>query len=80
MLAGKTVIVTGAASGIGAATARLVRAWGGRVIAVDRHEPADPVDSYFAADLSDRAAIDAPAGSACTSASIAARSDRSAAK
>jgi len=59
VLAGKTVIVTGAASGIGAATARLVRAWGGRVIAVDRNEPADPVDSYFAADLSDRAAIDA---------------------
>ncbi|MGO1079485.1 coniferyl-alcohol dehydrogenase [Inquilinus sp. CA228] len=59
MLTGKTVIVTGAASGIGVATARLVRAWGGRVIAVDRHEPADPVDSYFAADLSDRAAIDA---------------------
>lgn len=59
MLAGKTVIVTGAASGIGAATARLVRAWGGRVIAVDRNEPADPVDSHFAADLSDRAAIDA---------------------
>lgn len=59
MLTGKTVIVTGAASGIGAATARLVRAWGGRVIAVDRNEPADPVDSYFAADLSDRAVIDA---------------------
>lgn len=59
MLTGKTVIVTGAASGIGAETARLVRAWGGRVIAVDRHEPVDPVDSYFAADLSNRAAIDA---------------------
>ena len=59
MLTGKTIIVTGAASGIGAATARLVKAWGGRVIAVDRHEPADPVDAYFAADLSDRAAIDA---------------------
>ncbi|MFE0754491.1 coniferyl-alcohol dehydrogenase [Inquilinus sp. NPDC058860] len=59
MLTGKTIIVTGAASGIGAETARLVRAWGGRVIAVDRHEPAGPVDAFFAADLSDRAAIDA---------------------
>ncbi|WP_225770991.1 coniferyl-alcohol dehydrogenase [Inquilinus sp. Marseille-Q2685] len=59
MLTGKTIIVTGAASGIGAETARLVQAWGGRVIAVDRHEPAGPVDAFFAADLSDRAAIDA---------------------
>lgn len=68
MLTGKTIIVTGAASGIGAATARLVRAWGARVIAVDRHEPSDPVDAFLAADLSDPAAIDAlvaalPAGS-----------------
>jgi NAD(P)-dependent dehydrogenase (short-subunit alcohol dehydrogenase family) len=59
MLTGKTIIVTGAASGIGAATARLVRAWGGRVIAVDRHEPAEAVDAFFRADLSDRASIDA---------------------
>ncbi|HMG49045.1 MAG TPA: coniferyl-alcohol dehydrogenase [Inquilinus sp.] len=59
MLNGKTIIVTGAASGIGAATARLVREWGGRVIAVDRHEPTAPVDAFFAADLSDRASIDA---------------------
>lgn len=59
MLTGKTIIVTGTASGIGAETARLVQAWGGRVIAVDRHEPAVPVDAFFAADLSDRAAIDA---------------------
>jgi NAD(P)-dependent dehydrogenase (short-subunit alcohol dehydrogenase family) len=59
MLTGKTIIVTGAASGIGAATARLVRDWGGRVIAVDRHEPADAADAFFRTDLSDRAAIDA---------------------
>lgn len=59
MLTGKTIIVTGAASGIGAATARLVQAWGGRVIAVDRHEPAEPAEIFFRADLSDRAAIDA---------------------
>lgn len=61
MLTGKTVIVTGAASGIGAATARLVRGWGGRVLAVDRHEPAELVDGFFRADLSDRASIDAVA-------------------
>ncbi|WP_026872103.1 coniferyl-alcohol dehydrogenase [Inquilinus limosus] len=59
MLTGKTIIVTGAASGIGAETARLVKAWGGRVIAVDRREPAEAADAFFAADLSDRAAIDA---------------------
>lgn len=59
MLTGKTIIVTGAASGIGAATARLVKAWGGRVIAVDRHEPPDAADTVFRADLSDRASIDA---------------------
>lgn len=59
MLTGKTIIVTGAASGIGAETARLAREWGGRVIAVDRHEPSVAVDGFFAADLSDRASIDA---------------------
>ncbi len=59
MLTGKTIIVTGAASGIGAATARLVKAWGGHVVAVDRHEPAEPVNAFFRADLSDPASIDA---------------------
>lgn len=38
-LAGKTIFITGAASGIGLATARGVRAAGGRVIAADLGEP-----------------------------------------
>ncbi len=38
-LAGKTIFVTGAASGIGLATARGVRAAGGRVIAADLGDP-----------------------------------------
>ena len=58
MLEGKTIIVTGAASGIGEATARLVREQGGKVIAVDRHAPTIAVDAFFQADLSSRAAID----------------------
>jgi NAD(P)-dependent dehydrogenase (short-subunit alcohol dehydrogenase family) len=56
-LSGKTIVVTGAASGIGAETARLVRAQGGRVVAVDRNEPTVDVDAFHRADLSDGAAI-----------------------
>lgn len=58
MLNNKTIIVTGAASGIGAETARQVAAAGGRVIALDRNEPAFPVDRFLRVDLTDEAAID----------------------
>lgn len=52
-----TVIVTGAASGIGAETARELRRRGARVIGVDLNDCPD-VDDYHRVDLMDRAAID----------------------
>ncbi|MBC8058920.1 MAG: coniferyl-alcohol dehydrogenase [Rhizobiales bacterium] len=58
MLIGKTIIVTGASSGIGAATAALVASQGADVIAVDVNAPASPVGSFMQADLSEKASID----------------------
>ena len=58
MLAGKTLIVTGAASGIGAASAAHLAALGARVLAVDRQQPAQPVGEFFQADLADPASIE----------------------
>lgn len=55
-LAGKTIVVTGAASGIGAASARLLLERGVRVIGVDR-KPTN-LDEHFTADLRDPAVID----------------------
>lgn len=55
---GKTYIVTGAASGIGAETVRVLKEQGATVLGVDRNE-ASGVDSFFQADLSDAASIDA---------------------
>jgi NAD(P)-dependent dehydrogenase (short-subunit alcohol dehydrogenase family) len=54
---GKTVIVTGVASGIGKETAAELKRRGGEVIGVDRN-PAFDVDAFFEADLSDPDAID----------------------
>lgn len=53
MLHGKTIIVTGCASGIGLETARLVKKFGGRVIGVDRTMTHEHVDEMYKADLSD---------------------------
>lgn len=58
MLQGKTIVVTGAASGIGAATAAEVATQGAKVIAVDINEPAQCVGEFLRADLSDKASID----------------------
>ena len=54
----KTIVVTGAASGIGAATARLLAQQGANVIGVDRNQPAEQVGEFLQADLSDPASID----------------------
>jgi len=58
-LNGKTLIVTGVASGIGAETARLARFYGARVIGVDRQPVNMTLDAFHQADLGDPAAIDA---------------------
>jgi NAD(P)-dependent dehydrogenase (short-subunit alcohol dehydrogenase family) len=53
----KTIIVTGAASGIGARTCELLKSKGATVIGVDRNT-ASGVDQFFQADLSDPVSID----------------------
>ncbi|MBR9885746.1 MAG: SDR family oxidoreductase [Oceanospirillales bacterium] len=58
-LDGKTCVVTGCASGIGAKTCELLKQAGATVIGVDRNEPAANVDQFFKADLSDPESIDA---------------------
>lgn len=63
---GKTIIVTGVASGIGACAARLLKARGARVIGLDRNEPEVELDRFVAYDQSDERsiahAVDACAG------------------
>lgn len=56
-LSDKTVIVTGAASGIGKETAAELRRRGAAVIGVDRN-PAPEVDEFFDVDLADPESID----------------------
>lgn len=53
---GRTYIVTGVASGIGAETCKVLRAEGARVIGVDRTET-DNADAFFQADLSDPGSV-----------------------
>ena len=57
MNSGKTYVVTGVASGIGAETSRVLRAKGAKVIGVDRTET-DNADQFYKADLSDPTSID----------------------
>ncbi|MDO5603900.1 MAG: coniferyl-alcohol dehydrogenase [Paracoccus sp. (in: a-proteobacteria)] len=59
MLEGKTIIVTGVSSGIGAETASRIRAAGGRVIGVDRNPAGIGLDGFHLVDLTDEAAVDA---------------------
>lgn len=58
MLSGKTIVVTGAASGIGAATAALIQTMGAKVISVDINAPSTPVGTFYKVDLSEKASID----------------------
>ena len=58
-LSNKTIVVTGVSSGIGAETARALRAHGATVIGVDRNEPSLTLDGFVQADLSHADAIDA---------------------
>ena len=57
VLDGKTIVVTGAASGIGAETVAELRRQGARVIGVDRNPVVD-CDEFERVDLTDTAAID----------------------
>jgi len=53
------VVVTGAASGIGAETAKVLAAAGAEVISIDRNEASgDHIAQHIACDLTDRASID----------------------
>ena len=55
---GKRTVVTGAASGMGAATAQLVRDLGGEVIALDLRKPEVAVAEYVHVDLENLASIE----------------------
>jgi len=59
LLAGKTIVVTGSASGIGRETARVCTRMGARVLGVDLTKSFDFVEEFYRADLSDAATIDA---------------------
>ena len=56
---GKTIVITGVSSGIGAETARYLRLNGARVIGMDRNDPNITIDGFVKADLSEQSAIDA---------------------
>lgn len=56
---GKRVVVTGCASGMGAATAALLGELGAEVVGIDIAEADPPVAAYHRTDLSDPEAIDA---------------------
>ncbi len=57
MLEGKTIVVTGAANGIGAETVRITKAWGAMVVGVDISDGADGVDRFVQADLANPESI-----------------------
>ena len=58
MLFGKTILITGVASGIGARTAELAGQLGADVIGLDMREPADHHGTFVKADISSKAGVD----------------------
>lgn len=58
-LQNKTIVITGASSGMGAEVARLARFHGAAIIGIDRNEPMLTLDGFIKADLSSPDAIDA---------------------
>ncbi|MBV0910907.1 coniferyl-alcohol dehydrogenase [Anianabacter salinae] len=59
ILKGKTIVVTGSASGIGLETARVFTAMGATVLGVDVTKRFDHVEEFYRADLTDGRTIDA---------------------
>ncbi len=59
LLDGKTITVSGCASGIGLETAGLIKKLGGDVIGVDVNKTTEHVDELYRADLSDKRMIKA---------------------
>lgn len=57
-LVNKTIVVTGASSGMGAEVTRLARFQGAKVIGIDRNDPMLSMDGFIKADLSTPEAID----------------------
>ena len=57
MLSNKKIVVTGAASGIGAESAREIKEQGATVIGVDLNQPQENVDLFVKADLTDPVSI-----------------------
>jgi NAD(P)-dependent dehydrogenase (short-subunit alcohol dehydrogenase family) len=51
MLLGKTIVITGISSGIGACVGELGRALGADIIGVDVNPPAHPLDAFIKADI-----------------------------
>lgn len=54
---GKTIAITGISSGIGAATAALLKEQGATIIGFDRQQPAANCDEYIPIDLADESSI-----------------------
>jgi NAD(P)-dependent dehydrogenase (short-subunit alcohol dehydrogenase family) len=57
MLFGKTILITGVSSGIGARTAELASHLGANIVGIDRRPPVVPMSSFIQADISNPAAI-----------------------
>lgn len=59
MINGKSIVITGVASGIGARTAELAAEAGANVIGIDINPPAEAIGTFHQADLADPASVKA---------------------